>query len=43
MFARDLGIMMGNGEIWFTQIADTEELAITGINGMLSDGTETQE
>lgn len=42
MFARDLGIMMGNGEIWFTQIADTEELAITGFNGILSDGSDTQ-
>lgn len=43
LFARDLGVMMGNGEIWYTQLADTDELFITGFNGILSDGKQTQE
>lgn len=37
LFARDLGIMMGNGEVWFNQITDEDAFAITAFNGLLSE------
>lgn len=37
LFARDLGIMMGNGEVWFNQITDEDAFAIAAFNGLLSE------